>query len=218
MAVDHHSSSPHVPIPAPGAARRIGGGTAGNERLTAVTGALLVALLAVIGVTIIALRGLLSAHMFVGMLLIPPVLLKMAATGYRFARYYTGEPRYRLKGPPATALRLIAPVVVVSTVAVLASGVALLFIGPASRSTLLPIHKVTFIVWVVFTALHVLGHLTAMPRELRAEWSPHADVQGRTGRTLALAGAVVAGAVLAILTLPEFGAWVHSQALFHDGG
>ena len=44
--------------------------------------------------------GLVSAHMFIGMVLIPPVLLKLASTGYRFVRYYTGSQAYRAKGPP----------------------------------------------------------------------------------------------------------------------
>ena len=35
---------------------------------------------------------LLWVHLFVGMVLIGPVLLKMASTGYRFARYYTANP------------------------------------------------------------------------------------------------------------------------------
>ena len=38
--------------------------------------------------------------MFLGVLLIGPVALKLASTGYRFVRYYTSEPRYRRKGPP----------------------------------------------------------------------------------------------------------------------
>ncbi len=121
-------------------------------------------LLAVIGVTIINLRPLLSVHMFVGMLLIGPVALKLASTGYRFVRYYTSNPAYRRKGPPPAALRAIAPIVVLSTIVVLASGVALLFAGPQSRDTLLPIHKVSFFVWVGFTALHVLAYLPRIPR------------------------------------------------------
>jgi len=79
-----------------------GGGTSGNERLTTAVGATLIVLLAVIGLTLLRLHGrLLSVHLFVGMLLVPPVLLKLASTGYRFIRYYTGNPRYREHGPPA---------------------------------------------------------------------------------------------------------------------
>lgn len=191
----------------------------GNELLTAATGAALIVLLAVIGVTILRVRQLLWIHLFVGMLLIGPVALKLASTGYRFVGYYTANPRYRLKGPPLAPLRMIAPIVVISTLVVFASGVALLFAGPSSRQTLLPIHKVSFFVWVAFMALHVLGHLTDLPQALRADYGRtrqlSGDVTGRAGRMLALAGALVAGAVLAVLVIPEFGPWLHSSGLFH---
>jgi hypothetical protein len=199
--------------------RVLGGGTTGNERLTAATGALLIALLAVIGVTILQLRPLLSVHLFVGMLLIPPVLLKLGSTGYRFVRYYASNPAYRREGPPAALMRALAPMVVLSTAIVFASGVALLFVGPSSRDTLLPIHKVSFVAWGAFTAVHVLGHLPGLGTLLRADygrpqpWST--DVTGRSGRVMALAGALVAGVVLAVLVIPEFGPWLHSTSLFH---
>jgi len=111
-------------------ARLIAGGTAGNEQLTAATGVVLLLLLAALGVTIVRIGSLLNEHMFLGMLLIGPVVLKMASTGYRFVRYYAANPRYRSKGPPEAAMRLIAPLVVLSTVVVFASGVALLFAAP----------------------------------------------------------------------------------------
>jgi hypothetical protein len=66
------------------------GGAAGNERLTAMTGAILLVLLAAEGVTILFRRQLLTAHFFIGMMLVGPVLLKMGSTSYRFVRYYTG--------------------------------------------------------------------------------------------------------------------------------
>jgi hypothetical protein len=95
-----------------------GGGTDGNEQLTAITSVMLLVLLAVIGVTIPLIGQLMSVHLFVGLLLIGPVALKMASTGYRFMRYYTHHEAYRRKGPPELIMRLIAPVVVVSTVVV----------------------------------------------------------------------------------------------------
>jgi hypothetical protein len=223
MAVDQQTpparSSAYSPVSRAG--RLTGGGTTGNERLTAASGAMLLVLLAVLGVTILRVRPLLSVHLFVGMLLIPPVMLKMGTTGYRFVRYYTSDPAYRSKGPPEALLRALAPAVVLSTVIVFASGVALLFVGPASRGTLLPIHKVSFVAWLAFTALHVLGHLPGMPALLRADYSSSrsqewsSDVTGRSGRVLALAGALVAGVVLAVLVIPEFGPWLHSVSIFH---
>jgi hypothetical protein len=107
-----------------------GAGPVGNERLTAITAVVLLVLLALEGVTILAIRPLLSWHVFVGMLLIPPVTLKLASTGYRFWRYYSGSPEYVLRGPPHVLLRLLAPLVVVSTLAVFATGVGLLAFGP----------------------------------------------------------------------------------------
>ena len=127
------------------------GGTAGNEQLTALTGVVLLVLLAVLGLTIVRIGAMLNVHMFLGMLLIGPVVLKMASTGYRFVRYYAGTPRYRVKGPPPILMRLTAPMVVLSTLVVFASGVALLLAGPGSRDTLTPLHKVSFFVWVAFT-------------------------------------------------------------------
>ncbi len=204
--------------------RMTGGGTRGNERLTAATGATLVVLLVVIGLTILRIHGLLSVHLFVGMLLVPPVLLKLSSTGYRFIRYYTGNPRYREHGPPELPLRVIAPMVVLSTLVVFVSGVVLLFVGPSARPTWFPIHKDSFFVWLAFMAVHVLGHLPSVPAVLRADYGRRAaydhgdlggDVTGRAGRVLALSGALVAGVVLAIILIPQFGPWLHGAGVFH---
>jgi hypothetical protein len=165
--------------------------------------------------------------MFPGLLLVPPMLLKLASTGYRFARYYTHDPAYREKGPPAAIPRLIAPVVVLSTTVVFASGAALLRIGPGSRQSLLPVHKLSFLVWIAFTLLHVLVHLPDLPRALRVrvvitdelaeQTAPAAraglatPAAGRAGRALSLASVLLAGVVLAVVCLPQFSAWTHAQ-------
>src|SRR5579863_9819766 len=89
-----------------GLRRLLAGGTDGNEQLTALTGVVLILALAALGVTILRIGQLLSAHMFIGMLLIGPVALKMASTAYRFVRYYARDEAYRRKGPPPIELRL----------------------------------------------------------------------------------------------------------------
>jgi hypothetical protein len=198
------------------------GGTSGNEALTTVTGTLLVVLLAVIGLTLLRLRTLLWVHLFVGLLLIGPLTLKLASTGYRFVRYYTHNAAYRVQGPPATILRSLAPLVVLSTVIVFASGVALLFTGPSERGALQPIHKISFIAWIALTGLHVLGHLPEIPGVLRREYA-RAGVEspptpGRSGRTFALASALVAGVVMALLLIPEFSSWMHWNSVLHGHG
>jgi hypothetical protein len=175
----------------------------------------LLVLLAALGVTLLRIRPLLSVHMFLGMLLIPPIALKMASTGYRFIRYYTSNPRYRRKGAPPAILRLIAPIVVVSTTVVFASGVALLLLGPSSRGQLLLVHKASFFVWLAVTAIHVLGHLSEVARalktknEIQPKWDRYGN--GRAGRILSLSGVLIAGLVLAILYVPQFGPWLHAH-------
>lgn len=104
---------------------------------------------------------------------------------------------------------------------VFASGVVLMLAGPSSRSALLPLHKISFIVWIVFTSLHVIGHLAELPRALRAAGTQpggrqtySSDPAARAGSFIALSGVVVAGTVLAIVYLPQFGPWLHAQLLF----
>src|SRR6059058_2197088 len=103
--------------------RRSLGGAAGNAQLTSLVGAVLLVLLAVEGATIPFLGSLLSVHIFVGMLLLGPVAVKLASTGYRFGRYYTRRREYVEAGPPVPVLRLVvAPVLVVSTVTLFTTG------------------------------------------------------------------------------------------------
>jgi hypothetical protein len=202
--------------------RIFGGGIDGNEELTAMTGVILIVLLAVLGLTIVRIGQLLWLHLFLGLLLLGPVVLKLASTGYRFARYYARAAVYRAKGPPMPALRAMGPVVVLTTLVVFISGVVLLFNGPRGRGTLTELHKVSFIVWLVFMAIHILAHLPALGRSLRAvriaEGSGldvDAGHAGAAGRWIALAGAIVAGAVLAVMLIPHFGAWTAPGALPH---
>jgi hypothetical protein len=180
------------------------GGTEGNERLTSATAVVLTALLVAEGVTIIWLGGLLTEHMFIGLVLIGPVLLKLASTGYRFARYYTHAARYREKGPPPAALRLLAPVLVATTVLIFATGVGLLLLGHRS-DLLLELHKVSFIVWGACFGVHFLWHLPGVWSALRASGRPRAP--GGTLRGLALCASIGAGAVLAVALLSLIEGW-----------
>jgi hypothetical protein len=172
------------------------GGSDGNEQLTVIVGTLLLVLLVVEGATLLDLRSLLTVHAFVGMLLIPIVVLKLASTGWRMLRYYLRGDEYVLRGPPHVFLRtLVAPVTIASTIVLFATGVALLALDQ-THGTLVGLHKASFIVWLPATSIHVLARLVRLPKALR-RW-----ISGVAAR-LALAGAsVVAGLALATLTLP----------------
>ncbi len=93
------------------------------------------------------MRELLSPHVFIGMVLIPPVLVKVASTTWRFARYYAGAPAYRRKGSPPVLLRPLGPVVVILTLVLLFSGVGLLLVSRPWLPLLLKVHKISFVLW-----------------------------------------------------------------------
>ncbi|MBV8953885.1 MAG: hypothetical protein JO179_07095 [Solirubrobacterales bacterium] len=176
-------------------------------------GAVLLVLLAVLGVTILRIGQLLWLHLFLGLVLLGPLALKMASVGYRFVRYYARVPAYREKGPPKTVMRLIAPLVLATTLTVFVSGIVLLIHGPRGRGDLVLVHKASFVIWLGVIALHVLGHLPIMVRVLRPGSSR--SLSGVAGRRIALVGAIAGGLVTAIALIPDFAAWTAHAALHH---
>jgi hypothetical protein len=187
--------------------RRLGG-TAGNEILTSATALVLTVLLAAEGVTILRLRGLLTAHMFIGVVLIGPIVLKLASTGYRFARYYLDTPSYRAKGPPLLPLRVLAPFLVLATIGVFATGVALMAVGHRSDLLLLA-HKASFFVWAARFAVHFLSYLPRVWSSLRTDWTAarRRRVPGSGVRALVLAVSLGGGLALALATLSLMTNW-----------
>ena len=143
------------------------------------------------------------------MVLVPVVLLKIGSTTWRFARYYLGDPEYRRKGPPPLLLRLLGPFVVVLTVAVLGTGIVLLFSPTTGRSQWLFLHKATFVLWFGAMTLHVLGHLLDTARLAPRDfyWRTRAQVHGASVRQWLIVGAVGIGAILALAVVPKIGPW-----------
>jgi hypothetical protein len=174
-----------------------------NARLTAATAAVLLVLLAIEGVTVVRIHQLLTWHVVVGMILVPPVLVKMGSTGWRFARYYAGHPAYREKGPPAPLLRLLGPFVVMLTVVMLASGIALLLDPHGLGGRLLLVHKASFVLWFGAMTIHVLGHLAETGRLAARDWRPRTRslAPGARARTLLLVVSLAVGVALGVALL-----------------
>jgi hypothetical protein len=184
-------------------------GVEGNARLTGVTATVLLVALAVEGFTVIDVRQMIVVHLFVGLFLFPVTALKLASTGWRFLKYYRRDAAYVRKGPPHPILRILAPVVVMSTAALLGSGLALLIIGPgsSSRDTVLTIHQGSFIVWVATMTIHVIGHVLETFRLTKAEvGATRRQVVGSGQRTSVLAASLLLGVALGIASL----SWNHS--------
>lgn len=146
------------------------GGPAGNAQLTAWLGLTLLVLFLAELVTLLDVRGLITWHLAIGLLLIPPALVKTATTSWRFARYYSGAAVYQQAGPPPLLLRLLGPLVVLGTMALLGTGVAVMLVGPdaAGRPILaalgqqvspLTLHQASVLVWAVPTGLHVIARI-----------------------------------------------------------
>ncbi len=183
----------------------------GNERLTAAAGAVLLVLFAVEGFTLLGIHRMLTLHFFVGMLLIGPAVLKTCSTGYRFARYYIGDRTYRRKGPPAPVLRVLGPLVVLSTIGVLGSGVALAFAGPGQRTWLF-LHKATFVIWFCVMTVHVLAYVPRLPRLVSADLPgamnrARARLAGRGVRWTLVVLSLAAGLALAASTVHLVAGW-----------
>jgi hypothetical protein len=182
-------------------------GVEANARLTAMTGALLLGLLAVEGLTIVRIGPFLKLHVFLGALLVPPIAVKLVSTIYRFGRFYGGAPAYRRKGPPPMLLRLLGPVLVILTVVVFATGIALLYVGVQHRGTLLFLHRASFILWFGVMVIHVVAHLFEVGRVARRDFRPSTRQPGYGGalRQLVILGAVAVGGVLGAALLGRVG-------------
>jgi hypothetical protein len=186
--------------------------TEGNSHLTALTGVVLLLLFAAEIVTeILGVRNVLGAHVVIGYLLAPPVLVKLASTGWRIYRYYLGDPHYRRRGAPRTFLRVLGPIIIVLTVALIGSGI-LCYNGPHCVHTLaLDVHKVSFYLWLVALVCHVVPHF------LEAVSLAAADLLGRAGlrrppgaaaRRALVVGALALGTVLAIILSGHAGTYL----------
>jgi hypothetical protein len=193
-------------------------GVEGNSRLTSITGLVLVVMLAIEGYTILDVHGLITLHIFLGIMLIAPVLLKSASTIYRFARYDGGAAPYVRKGPPHPILRIIGPLVIVSSLLVLGSGAGLLAVSRGGDNTLLTVHKASFIVWIALMTVHVLGLIRGAAVDGWREIRPVRDdlsARRRPVRLVLVVLVLLVGAGAAALVLPSASGWTNRSDVGH---
>ncbi len=182
-------------------------GVESNARLTGVVGAILLVALAVEGVTVLSVGDMLTLHIFVGLFVVPPVLVKLASTGYRFFHYYKGTAAYRRKGPPHSILRIAAPLVIAATIALLLTGVVTLALGPRHSDTWLTLHQGSFIAWFILMTVHVVGHAVETWKLTSDELRASPPVPRRGVRVVLVAASVGIGLVLGVASLSWTDAW-----------
>ena len=197
-------------------AARFPGGPQGNRNLTALLGAvLLVGIVVELATLALGLQQTLTVHIAVGVALIPLVAVKLASTGWRMVRYYTRTPAYRAEGPPRPLLRGIAPLVVGSTLALLASGVGLVVAGPTSHF-FRAVHSASFALFLLVVGAHALAHLPKLRRFAFADWARSRRARGHALRRSVVGFALVAGGALAVAAVQAAGPW--AQAIQHGFG
>ena len=191
----------------------------GNERLTAAVGLLLLApILVEVATILLGVHTFMSVHVFVGLALIPPVLLKLGSTAWRFARYYTRSRPYVALGPPQIAMRLLAPLFVAVTVVLFGSGVAMGLVHGQALDVARRLHGPASVVWLVLLGLHVLVYFTRAVRRTAEDAAPEqrSRARGAGVRGLALAVAIVSGVVIAAATVPAQHHWIDIRHDRHD--
>jgi hypothetical protein len=189
------------------------GGNEGNARLTAAVAAVLLVLLAGEGATIPFVRQLMTWHVFLGLLLVPPIAVKMLSVGWRFMHYYRGHADYVAQGPPHPLLRfLIGPVTVVTTVVLFGTGIVIAYEHPHD-GLIIGLHKVSFIIWFGAMSLHVIAHARTVWRYARR--GMERALPGRAVRQVVLLASLVAGVAFAVAALPQAHAWTHWASSHH---
>lgn len=205
------------------------GGPAGNARLTAWLGLLLLVAFVLECITLVSLGSMIALHIVVGVLLVALVIAKTATTGWRILRYYTGDPHYRDAGPPPLLLRLFGPLVVLGGLAVLGTGLALVALGSAARSALFSVgpfrvdavtlHQAAFLLWLVVTIPHTLTRLVPAVQLALGRRRAALPRSGALLRVVAVAAVLAAGAVAAgVVVDDDSGAWVGRHNREGDDG
>ncbi len=121
-------------------------------------------------VSTVSLHTGIAIHIFVGVLLTGPLVVKLGSTGYRFLCYYSGSPAFVRRGPPRLPLRMLAPLLLATTLVVIGSGIGLVVPGPAQAGPLLPMHNLSVLVWLPMIAVHLCAYIWRTPRLIADDW------------------------------------------------
>lgn len=172
-----------------------------NERLSAVNGGLLFVLLIGIAATVLLIQVLLPAHFLVGIALVPPLVLKLGTTGYRFMKYYLSDADFRIAGAPPAFMRfVVAPSLVVSTFVVMGTGLELWAFGDHFGTWWVNAHTASAVVFMVAAFLHLLNHSRRSATALAAEMVVRPTAGTITPRSVLL-GCGVLALLLALASL-----------------
>jgi hypothetical protein len=180
--------------------------------MTALAGVVLLVLIIAEIVIAANMHALMPVHIFVGVLLIFPLLVKIGSTSYRFLSYYTHSPAFTQKGPPRLEMRLLAPLLLIASLSLVISGITLALLSPTNALSVwvLRLHALSVICWLPLLAIHVGAHIWRVPRLIIADWRKRhtSRVPGRNWRYSLNIVALLVGTGVAVLLLPHTASWV----------
>ena len=177
-------------------------GPRANQRLTALTGAVVLPLAVLVLLTGLFFGDLWRAHYFIGYVLLPVALVKMGSTAYRMVRYYLQSGLHRHVRPPYLLARLASPALVVSVVVLFVSGIAM-WLTHSQGDPWGWIHTDAAVAFSGIVLLHLGMYL---PETLRATQddvrpTPPTTSSQRTRRLAVVGAALLAGLLLALATI-----------------
>lgn len=186
-------------------------------RLLALLGSVLFIGLVIEGVTIVFIGQMVALHVVLGMILLPIMAYKTIVAMYRFSMYYLGASDFKRAGPPEMLLRVIGPLLVVTTVILMFSGIILVYAKPdTSTATFwLILHRDDFVIWFGLLALHVLAYARRAfgTAGYDLKDSRYHSLIGRRGRLISILIAAAFGVLLAWAVYPAIGQWA---SFFHS--
>ncbi|MHB8191474.1 MAG: hypothetical protein ACYDHP_13880 [Ferrimicrobium sp.] len=207
--------SDRVPSESLGSSRRV----RAVARLMSLLGVVLFIGLAVEGITVVFIGQLIALHVLLAMILLPVMIYKIVIAFYRFSMYYLGARDFKNAGPPEMLLRVIGPLMILSTVVLMGSGIILIYQFPGTpiANFWRLVHQASFIVWFGVVTLHVLAYMR------RAFGTAGDDIRhsryhtliGRRGRLISIAISLIVGGLLASLVMPAVGPWQHYFTVLH---
>ncbi len=194
----------------------------GNARMTGNVAVVLLLLFAIqLGTVVISVKTHLTLHVVVGLLLVPPLLVKIAAVSWRFIRYYRHDAAYLRKGPPAPLLRVLGPLLLLTTLVLFVSGFVLLlapsaFGGP--HGVMFHVHDLSFYLWLLLLLAHLAGHARDFRSLAFRDWGrrTRAAVPGSMLRQSVVLASLAVGLALALALVGQVGAF--QSAARHASG
>jgi hypothetical protein len=183
-----------------------------NTRLTVNAGLVLLVLFAVeVATVIVGPRSVLTPHVVVGLVLVPPLLVKIGSVGWRFLQYYRRNAPFRAQGPPRPLLRALGPVLLLATIVVMASGIALLVSPSSVGGNLKRIHGASFYVWLLLVIAHIALHWRDIRRMAGRDWSRRTRraVPGAAVRQTTMLISLAVGLLLSLSLVSQVGSYEH---------